>query len=98
MQTAMQSAQHPVLASEHRQKSVVTQRPQRTDRLWLVWVLGAMLLASVLMGVFVYFRRGSNQPVAPAAAPSAAVKTTLGLAVERRGDALLVTWNGIVPI
>jgi len=53
----------------------------------------------VLVGAFVYFRRGANPPVASqAAADRAGVKPPLGLTVEKRGSRLLVSWNGNAPV
>jgi TonB family protein len=87
-----------------RQKSLVAanQTQQRTGRPWLPWVmLAAVLVLSLSLGAFSYFRPGSRLPVAPqpAAAASTVVKRpSLGLAVEKRGNGLLVSWDGNAPI
>src|ERR1019366_9602256 len=62
-----------------RQKSLVAanQTQQRTGRPWLLWVmLAAVLVLSLSLGAFSYFRPGSRLPVAPqpAAAASTVVK------------------------
>jgi TonB family protein len=94
----------PVPRSDDRQKSMapvpVAQPQQTTGRSWWTWLLlAALLVASLSLGAFSYFRPGSRLPVVPpAAAPPGAPKTSLGLAVEKRGEGLLVSWNGDAPI
>ena len=88
----------PVWPAEHRPESIapepVAEARQGTGRRWLPQALATVVAASLLVGAFLYFRRGSNLPVAsPAAASQADVKTPLGLAVEKRGSDLLVSWN-----
>jgi TonB family protein len=107
-QTALQPVAAPaplaVPRSDDRQKSIapvpVTQPQQTTGRSWwTLLLLAALLIASLSFGAFSYFRPGARLPVVPpAAAPPGAAKTSLGLAVEKRGDGLLVSWNGDSPI
>ena len=77
-----------------------THPPQPTSRPWLAWLLLAgVLVVSLSLGAFSYFRPGSRLPVVPQAAASpGGEKTLLGLAVEKRGEGLLVSWNGNAPI
>src|ERR1035441_1139502 len=94
------SAPLPVPPPEHRQKSMAPARQARqtTGRPWLLWVmLAALACLSLSLGALAYFRPDSRLPVAaqPAAAASTEVKkTSLGLAVEKRGNGLLVSWDG----
>ena len=71
---------------------------QKTRRGWLVPVLATVVAASVLVVAFLYlmyFRRGSNLAVVSQAVPAQAdAKAQLGLAVERRGNDLRVSWDG----
>src|ERR1039458_4308618 len=104
LQPVAASAPLPVPPPEHRQKSMAPARQARqtTGRPWLLWVmLAALACLSLSLGALAYFRPGSRLPVAaqPAAAASTEVKkTSLGLAVEKRGNGLLVSWDGNAPI
>jgi periplasmic protein TonB len=61
---------------------------------WLVAALATLLAASVISGAFLYYRRGFNRTAAAPVAPvRTEVKASLGLAVERRGNNLVVSWN-----
>lgn len=91
---------------EHQQEFIMpepgTKRQQGTGRRWLVPGLAAAVAGAVLVGALVYFTRGSNLPVPTAVAPPATsgqaeVKTPLGLAVEKRGTNLVLSWNGNAP-
>ena len=90
----------PVSPADRRQESRTPQTRDETAagrQRWLAWL--AVVAAAVLVGAFLYFRRGSNLPVASqAAAARAEVKAPLGLTVERRGSGLLVSWNGNADI
>ena len=73
----------------------VAKRRQTSGRWWLAAALAAVVSACALAGAFLYFRRGSNLPVAPqASAPLTEVQSPLGLSVERLGNDLRVSWNG----
>jgi TonB family protein len=104
LQPVEASVPRPVPPPGDRQKSpmAANQPQQRTGRPWLLWViLAAVLVLSLSLGAFSYFRPGSRLPVAPqpAAAASTVVKRpSLGLAVEKRGNGLLVSWDGNAPI
>ncbi|MCX6627497.1 MAG: hypothetical protein NTW28_07705, partial [Candidatus Solibacter sp.] len=77
----------------------VKNRRQASARRWLVAVLLTLVFVSVSLGALWYFRRGSNLPVAPPpAVERAEAKTTLGLAADRRGSDLLISWNGNAPV
>ena len=89
----------PVLPADRGQESrtppPVAKRRQTSGRWWLAAALAAVVSASALAGAFLYFRRGSNLPVAPqASAPLTEVQSPLGLSVERLGNDLRVSWNG----
>jgi protein TonB len=61
---------------------------------WLVATLATLLAASLISGAFLYYRNGFKLPAASAWGPARAeVKAPLGLAVERRGNDLVVSWN-----
>jgi periplasmic protein TonB len=60
---------------------------------WLVAALATLLAASVISGAFLYYRNGKVPAASPAAPARAEVKALLGLAVERRGNNLVVSWN-----
>ena len=69
------------------------------QRRWLAPTLSTLVTATVLAGAFflyiTYFRPSSNQRVTVQAPPvRAEAKESLGLAVERRGNDLRVSWNG----
>src|ERR1039458_6551290 len=104
LQPVAASAPLPVPPPEHRQKSMAPARQARqtTGRPWLLWVmLAALACLSLSLGALAYFRPGSRLPVAPqpaAAASTEVKKTSLGLAVEKRGNGLLVSWDGNAPI
>jgi periplasmic protein TonB len=72
-------------------------KPRETRRRWLVPAL-AIVSVSALVGAslyLLYFRRGVTQPAGSQALPVRVEgKATLGLAVERRGNDLRVSWNG----
>jgi len=93
----------PASLAAHRRKSTtpepVAKRRQGTGWRRLALALVTLVTAAVLVGAFVYFRRGANPPVASqAAADRAGVKPPLGLTVEKRGSRLLVSWNGNAPV
>jgi TonB family protein len=70
----------------------VAPRRKRGGMVWLVAALATLLAASVISGAFLYYRNGLKP--APAAAPARAeVRASLGLAVERRGNDLVISWN-----
>jgi protein TonB len=72
----------------------VAERRQASGGWWLALALAAVA-ASVLASASLYFRRGSNLPVAPQAAVARTeVQSPLGLSVERHGNDLRVSWNG----
>ena len=104
LQPVAASAPLPVPPPEHRQKSMAPARQARqtTGRPWLLWVmLAALACLSLSLGALLYFRPGSRLPLAPqpaAAASTEVKKTSLGLAVEKRGNGLLVSWDGNAPI
>src|ERR1039458_6458684 len=104
LQPVAASAPLPVPPPDGRQKSIAPARQARqtTGRPWLLWVmLAALACLSLSLGALAYFRPGSRLPVAaqPAAAACTEVKkTSLGLAVEKRGNGLLVSWDGNAPI
>ena len=90
----------PASPAAHRQKSTapgpVAKRRQGTG--WRRLALVTLVTAAVLVGAFVYFRRGANPPVASQAAADRAGVKPLGLTVEKRGSRLLVSWNGNAPV
>jgi TonB family protein len=104
LQPVAPSAPLPMAPPDDRPKSMapvpVTQPRQTTGRSWWTWLLlAAVLVASLSLGALSYFRPGSRLPVAAPPAPSpGGQKTSLGLAVEKRGEGLLVSWNGNAPI
>jgi periplasmic protein TonB len=104
LQPVAASAPVPVAPPDDRQKSLappVARPGLATGRPWLTWaLLAAVLVLALALGLFSIFRPGSRLPVVtpPVAASSVAGKTPLGLAVEKRGDGLLVSWNGNTPI
>src|SRR5260370_25607617 len=60
----------------------------------LVPRLATLLSASLISGAFLYYRSGSKLPAASPGAPARAeVKASLGLAVEKRGNDLVISWN-----
>ncbi len=65
---------------------------KRAGMAWLVAALATLLVASVISAAFLYYRNGLK-PASPAAPARAEVKASLGLAVERRGTDLVVSWN-----
>jgi protein TonB len=67
-------------------------RRKRAGLVWLVAALAMLLAASVISGAFLYYRNGLK-PAPPAAPARAEVKASLGLAVERRGNDLVISWN-----
>jgi hypothetical protein len=71
-------------------------KPRQTyGRLWLAAAVVAIVSACASAGAFLYFRRGSNPPVAPqTSAARTEVQSPLGLSVERLGNDLRVSWNG----
>jgi protein TonB len=80
---------------ESRTPPPAAERRQTSGRWWLAAAAVAIVSASALAGAFLYFRRGSNLPVAPqASAPRTEVQSPLGLSVERLGNDLRVSWNG----
>jgi periplasmic protein TonB len=60
---------------------------------WLVAALATLLAASVISGAFLYYRNGKLPAASPGAPARAEVQASLGLAVERRGNDLVVSWN-----
>jgi protein TonB len=98
-ETQPPSAPVPVSLADRGQESAtpqpVAERRQASGRSWLVPALAAVVVASVLAGASLYFRRGSNLPVpSPAAVARTEVQSPLGLSVERHGNDLRVSWNG----
>ena len=80
---------------ESRTPQPVAERRQASGGWWLAPALAAVVAAAVLAGAALYFRRGSNLPVASqAAVPRTEVQSPLGLSVERHGNDLRVSWNG----
>ena len=67
-------------------------RRKRPGMIWLVAALATLLVASVISGAFLYYRNGLKA-APPATTARAEVKASLGLAVERRGNDLVVLWN-----
>ena len=69
-------------------------RRKRAGMGWLVAALATLLAASLISGALLYYRNGFKLPAAsPGAAARAEVKASLGLAVEKRGNDLVVSWN-----
>ena len=69
-------------------------RRKRTGMGWLVAALATLLAASLISGAFLFYRNGFKLPAAsPGTAARAEVKASLGLAVEKRGNDLVVSWN-----
>ena len=60
---------------------------------WLVAALTTLLAASLISGAFLYYRNGKLPAASPGTPARAEVKASLGLAVERRGSDLVVSWN-----
>ena len=80
---------------ESRTPQPVAERRQASGRWWLAPALVAVVAASVLAGASLYFRRGSNLPVASQATVARTeVQSPLGLSVERHGNDLRISWNG----
>jgi protein TonB len=78
---------------ESRTPQPVAERRQLSGGWWLA--LATVVAAAVLAGASLYFRRGSNLPVAsPAAVARTEAQSPLGLSVERHGNDLRVSWNG----
>jgi protein TonB len=73
-------------------KEPAAPRRKRSGMVWLVAALATLLAASVISGAFLYYRNGLK-PEAPAAPARAEVRASLGLAVERRGNDLVISWN-----
>jgi protein TonB len=66
---------------------------KRAGMRWLVAALATLLAASVISSAFLYYRNGKLPAASPGAPARAEVKASLGLAVERRGNDLVVSWN-----
>ncbi len=80
----------PVVASPE----PVAKRRKGTGMRWLVAALATLFAASVMSGAWLYYRNGFNRTSASPTAPARAeVQASLGLAVERRGNDLVISWN-----
>jgi len=93
----------PDVPAHHWQASIapepVAQQRKLVGRKWLAPTLTLAAIALLLGGASLYFRSASKVPVAQrAAAPRAEERTPLGLTVGRRGNDLLVSWNGNAPV
>ncbi len=86
--TAQAGTQPVAAASEPADK-----QRKRAGMGWLVAALATLLAGSVISGAFLYYRNG-KVPASSSGAPARAeVKSSIGLAVERRGNDLVVSWN-----
>lgn len=68
-------------------------RRKRAGMGWLVAALTTLLAASLISGAFLYYRNGKLPAASPGTPARAEVKASLGLAVERRGSDLVISWN-----
>ena len=90
------------LAAAGQAKAAAPKPPREGGRRWLIPVLATIVVVLLLAGGFlnfIYFKRVVNLPAAPS--PEVArgeIKVPLGLAVERRGNDLRVSWNGSAPL
>ncbi len=90
----------PVTAGQSR--GTAPKPPLQGGRRWLVPVLATIVVVLLLAGGFlnfIYFKRVVNLPaVPPAEVARGEVKVPLGLAVERRGNDLRISWNSSAPL
>ncbi len=90
------------LAAAGQAKAAAAKPPREGGRRWLIPVLATIVLVLLLAGGFlnfIYFKRVVNLPAArPAEVARGEIKVPLGLAVERRGNDLRVSWNGSAPL
>ena len=84
------------------ESKAIAVKPPRDARRWLVPVLATIVVVLLIAGGFLnflYFKRMVNPPaVTPAEVVRAEVRVPLGLAVERRGNDLRVSWNSSAPL
>ena len=92
----------PAAGTAGQSKRRVSKPPREGRRRWLVPVLATIVVVLLLAGGFlnfIYFKRVVNLPaVPPAEVARGEVKVPLGLAVERRGNDLRVSWNSSAPL
>ncbi len=83
-------------------KATAVKPPREGGRRWLVPVLATIVVVLLLAGGFLnytYFRRVVTPPAVPSSEVARGeVKVPLGLAVERRGNDLRVSWNSSAPL
>jgi TonB family protein len=95
-------AHQSAAATAGQSNAAVSKPPREGRRRWLVPVLAAIVVVLLLAGGFlnfIYFKRVVNLPaVPPAEAARGEVKVPLGLAVERRGNDLRISWNSSAPL
>jgi hypothetical protein len=83
-------------------KATAAKPPREGGRRWLVPVLATIVVVLLIAGGFLnflYFKRIANPPaVTPTEVVRAEVRVPLGLAVERHGNDLRVSWNSSAPL